>query len=580
MTTKKHTGRRAHQPRNAQGANSPQLGHAGTEAGLPEATALRELWDSFAKRKEFGEMESALLSGVAHISETELGAPLRGVLAGDEAYQALDTIHSELLALSEVTANSFGTAEWIYWLRRLRGQFAGLNTLSSTEPYLQHLAESLVTRSTRPSSALDDEERCRYRFTAETLEGLAVIHHLAGLIYELHSSMKRCAKGQLIRFTPGRLPKWEADTHLDSFIRAYDRRNLADDSGLFVALGVRDYADPRAMPSLPIGGHVPLWHRGQLATDSQFTVSGPPPYLYGSVDFDSVGPLANGQVLDRTQVSLIILLWSCLLAAGEGYDTARNRLTAPFNWGYFLLHTEGTLSPAIDRTITEVHDSGGAAISTAWLPQSARDVLEELSLLTSEVRAPLPGCPVHQVGQSSLIDVVGASSRLVATLRRPKDGPVKDWADRFEQDVQRAIDATPWCPTGDTRTLITKKLKRRDGSELTDIDAVAVRGNRLLLVSCKSSAHTPELARGSFAETRNARERAHKALHDWGERVQAVRDDPGILGLSFPRQMKIDGCVVFPTIPYFTDTAGNRRVFGRVPALLSVSELERVLRRA
>ncbi len=546
----------------------------------PSATPLREEWKGFIESSGFAEIGPALLEEITFIGDTEVGSAFRGVFEGEEAYEALSIIHNELHLMAEITAQSMGTAEWLFWLRRLRGQFAGANSLSSTEPYIQDLAEALVTRTSRLSVPAHDAPTHDYHFTDETHSRLAMVHHLAGAIYDVQSAMKRCAKGQQIRFTPGSIPTWVDDPTLDSFIRTWDRRIMVDDVGALAALGIRDHSSPRQLPEFPIGGNVPLWHRSQLRKGSRFTTGDPPLCFPSSVDLDVVGPLTIGHTLDEKQVSLIILLWSCYAALGEQAELFRSRATPPFQWGYFLLHADSTLIPAIERTINELSRSAGAALSSARLPRSSFEVLDVLTSLTSEVYAPLAGCPVHQSGEQVLVDVLGASDRLVSTLTRPKDGDVKPWSARFEDDVQRIIDATPWRPDEMVRDLKSKKLKRRDGNALTDIDAVAIRGNRLLLVSCKSAPVTLEIARGSFAETRNARDRAHVYLSEWASKVQEVRDDPGLLGIALPPGAKIDGCVVFPSVPYFTDSAGNRRVFGAIPALLSLSELDRTLRKA
>lgn len=543
----------------------------------PSAVPLREQWKCFIGSSGFAELDSELLDGISFISETEAGPALRGVAAGEEAYETLLTIHDELHLMAEISAQTMGTAEWLFWLRRLRGQFAGANSLSSTEPYIQDLAEALVTRTSRVSVPKSGVPTHDYPFTDETRSRLAVIHHLAGTIYDVQSSMKRCAKGQRIRFAPGRVPTWVNDPLLDPFIRSWDRRIMIDDVGALAALGIRDHSSPSELPELPIGGHVPLWRRSQLRKESRFTVGDPPPYLPGSVNLDHVGPIAFGQTLDEVQVSLIILLWSCYMTLGENPELMRRRATAPFQWGYFLLRADDTLVPAIEYTIAELSEHAGAAISSAWLPRSSFEVLDVLASLTSEVYAPLAGCPVHESGDHVLVDVFGATDRLLSTLSRPKDGDVKPWSTRFEDDAQRIIDATAWRPDTAVRQLKSKKLKRRDSTTLTDIDAVAMRGNRLLLVSCKSAPVTLEIARGSFAATRNARDRAHDYLSEWADKVQEVRNDPGLLGIALSKDTKIDGCVVFPSVPYFTDSAGNRSVFGVVPALLSLSELERAL---
>ena len=53
--------------------------------------------------------------------------------------------------------------------------------------------------------------------------------------------------------------------------------------------------------------------------------------------------------------------------------------------------------------------------------------------------------------------------------------------------------------------------------------------------------------------------------------------DPSLLGVTLAPGTKVDGCVVFPSIPFSTDPSADRKAFGIFPTLLSVSELERAL---
>jgi hypothetical protein len=119
----------------------------------------------------------------------------------------------------------------------------------------------------------------------------------------------------------------------------------------------------------------------------------------------------------------------------------------------------------------------------------------------------------------------------------------------------------------------------RGGQALTDIDAVGLQGNRLLLVSCKSTAFTIPALRGEFAITRNLTQKTHEAADDWRAVLEAVRGDPAILGHEVESAApSVDGCVVFPSVPFFMNSRWrHQRAFNEVPFLCSVSELRRVL---
>jgi hypothetical protein len=123
------------------------------------------------------------------------------------------------------------------------------------------------------------------------------------------------------------------------------------------------------------------------------------------------------------------------------------------------------------------------------------------------------------------------------------------------------------------RPLIGRTVRRANGTPLTDIDALGFNDGRMLVVSCKSIAFTVPALRGEFAVTRNITEKIHSAASEWDEVTKALRDDPTLLGAGVFRGVTIDGCVVFPSTPFYTDPRWRVSVFDVFPYLLSVSEL-------
>ena len=544
----------------------------------PSAVPLRKMWRDIIDADEIEAVRPMIPMPTPFIHNGETSQAWDGEFDGRDAYEALAAIHDTFVDKADQLVSQLGTAECLFWLRRLRGQFAMVNNLVSTEPYVQLVAEALVTRAARPSEPIDDLAEMNYYLNEEKLLLLVTIHILAAEIYELHSVMKRCAKGQVVQFTPAEMPTWVRDSDLDELIKRLDQRTMKDDAGSLTSLGIASRADPLERPRLPIGGHVPLWYSLHPRTHLPFSEVDPQPYLVGSVNLDPVQAVNPDEPLDEAQVALVALLWACHAAMGEP-KVGLLRMTPMFQWGYAILHTEGTLLPYLDRTLTEMREHGGAALSTSPKIVSGVEVLNILGKLSTEVNAPMAGNPVHPVADRSVIDLVGASRRLVATLTRPRDGNVRPWTERFEDDVQAVIDNSPWRPEKRVRGLKGKKIRRLDGTELTDIDAVAIRGKQLLLVSCKSFAVTREVVQGSFRVTPTSLDRSHKALTKWTAVVDVIRHDPGLLGFSLPSDIAFDGCIVFPVVPYYTEPAGDRRAFRNIPVLLSISEFEKALQK-
>jgi hypothetical protein len=277
---------------------------------------------------------------------------------------------------------------------------------------------------------------------------------------------------------------------------------------------------------------------------------------------------------------LILLLWASFNIGSREPEHLIRRMTAPFQWGYMVTPTDNFLTPALDEMCQWLTEGAGHALRACWHPQSAAEVLEVLRAIEPEVWPPLCGCPVHHADRHSVIDLVGASRRLFATLLRPADGAdVNAWSAQFEHDVQSIIDESPWRPPDQLRPLIGRTVRRANGIALTDIDALGFNDGRMLVVSCKSIAFTVPALRGEFAVTRNITEKIDLAASEWGEVTRALRDDPTLLGAGVPHDVAIDGCVVFPSTPFYTDSRWRRCVFNLFPYLLSVSELSTCLGR-
>jgi hypothetical protein len=96
-----------------------------------------------------------------------------------------------------------------------------------------------------------------------------------------------------------------------------------------------------------------------------------------------------------------------------------------------------------------------------------------------------------------------------------------------------------------------------------------------LIRSCKSIAFPVPALRGEFTITKNIVEKVHKAAEEWETVIRVLRDDPALLGVDLPEGTVIDGLIVFPSAPFYTDARWRTDVFGTFPYLLSVGECPR-----
>ena len=211
----------------------------------------------------------------------------------------------------------------------------------------------------------------------------------------------------------------------------------------------------------------------------------------------------------------------------------------------------------------------------------ARQVLADVSAI--EARPwPLARGPILRVaGAQTAIDVNAATYRIDDLMTIPSSGggalPNARGAD-FEQYVQEIIDQTSWTPISPFRELCRRTL-RLNGKPITDVDALAVNGSAILLVSCKSIPYTYEYDSGDYATVRNVRTHIEQADIDWQQRIDRLRQEKNGDNYNF-EGYELYGVVCTPFV-VFTHRPQTRIIIERTDRFLraacSVSELARFL---
>jgi hypothetical protein len=183
--------------------------------------------------------------------------------------------------------------------------------MASTEPYVQALAEALSSGRSRPSSRAESET-FEFALTEKTVHDLVWLSEMAEAVYHLHSTMKRCAKGESVLFISGDIPRVVPDNDLDDAIKKYDARVEHETANLLQAVGVTVPSDAKpGVENMTIGGLLPYWGFIRTRKPPSFSKTDPLPALPTWIDLDRVNPLCEQNVLTRTHVALIALLWSC-----------------------------------------------------------------------------------------------------------------------------------------------------------------------------------------------------------------------------------------------------------------------------
>ena len=171
-----------------------------------------------------------------------------------------------------------------------------------------------------------------------------------------------------------------------------------------------------------------------------------------------------------------------------------------------------------------------------------------------------------------LVDLGAATSELV-DLHEPSAGgsQANVAAERFEDHVQEVVDFTPWRPEGHLREMIGKKVRDSNGSIITDIDAVAVRGSLLVLIDCKNHA----LSSDAYREMRNRRTGYELEATRWKEKCHRIDQQRDVLGI--PASYRLDGVVVVPQAEFMDSGVATEQVHG-LPRVVGIWEMYQHLR--
>ncbi|WP_457112239.1 hypothetical protein [Marmoricola sp. URHA0025 HA25] len=514
------------------------------------------------------------------MSDPETSEPLL-----HECRAALEELAGELV--SELDSYT-----WLFYLRRMPDEiFAG--RLSTTGPYRRMLAEALSASTARPASfALPPAVRQVIpgvtRAQAETILRLA---HLTGALSTIHAALRRAGKGQHIAWHSDDLPWAVPNTDLDSAIERYDKRierlHLLS-AGTQVALFHPFFADldhplrPSelllSVQPVPTRTQVPVW-KGP-ANKPLWVGTRRGAFIAGVETISPALKVVAGWVDDgwgSAELSAVVLLLRSLFVNAWTTDWGDPFSRTVTEAGYLVLPSQ-VLAVLLDEDLRTFPDAD-LGLGDLGLPRSGVAAVETLVGFRSSPWPLDPGPPLRVAGDQTVVDLRGASLWLERLLTVDKDAPsdlVKARATHFEELVQHEIDATAASPPADLRIMRGRSLRLR-GDAVTDVDALALVGNTLLLVSCKSIVRTPELDAGAFALVRNVRTNLEKYDAFWQGRMDILRSSPEGDNYDF-RGYDIAGVVCTPAVE-FTHADQSRDVLPALPAVVSLNELKEYLAR-
>lgn len=525
------------------------------KSDLIDALAGDELWAT-AESKIFGEFEG-LLSELRHGEAASSRTAMTDLAYLHTARQLIE------LRLTEA-AQQFSPSDW---LERLRTAPAGIwsGSLQSAAVYDSMLAETISARSKstkKPSPSqyllIDISE------TRKVAEFCVGVRYLS----QIHTNIRWAEKGAPIDFGLDRCGKAHPTPELEQAVGLYDSRGATDQSFLVTCTGLGDVAiatDDSKLQILAVSRTVPSRPNAEM------------PQTNFGMQLVSLDDLAKFNACAHSKGASWWSAIPALLAAllGAAMLSVKGNVEQITRIGCLVITIEQAKA-----TGRQYIDYGKKLAETVFpgqvVPDTFLGLLEAAAKIEGMIWPLQSGHVVRFEGNRIFLDLYCATTSLQQRLSlKPTGGALGNLKGKeFESSVQGAIDLSAWAPGNELRDqLVGTVINRADGSDLTDFDAVGIRNNMLLLVSCKGLAYSDNYDMGEIAVITSVERKVMEAISKWKEVVSYVTLHPNCLhGFDFSRYTIIS-TVCYPFVPYLTIGPATEEIDPGLRRVCSFSEL-------
>lgn len=509
---------------------------------------------------------------------------------GEEAALMLNSLLVVLEDFAEQLSRPIDSFGWLWYARRLDSSiFEG--DLATTGPVDWLIFEMLGARASRPWPALRDEALATYPVDDESLRRVLRLAAVAVSYSETAGTLRRAGKGAVIQAHADHLPR-SVPSKIDGPIRIFDER-VAAHPGL--PAGTRVVSGPaRSDTDLglltvarPYGLQETTGWSGRLSTGGITKMDGG--FVLQIVTLDSLR-----EILGQTTVgveaqewwepalpSLIVFLRSLTIHFFTVSESAG--LQGP-KVGY-LVSGSAYVQGMVQECLPVALEGLGDVFPQSALPTSGAEVLAQIASMAPSLTPLRPGPVLRSAGGNGLvIDLFAATQAFYRMLTIPSrlgGAIVNKRAAHFELTVQREVDLSDdWRPAAAHRVYVGRKLKL-NGQQVTDVDALAVHEDTLLLISCKSIPYTPEYDAGEFKAVRNVRTDVERYVESWLEITDRLRQHPVGDNYDFSSFTRVEAVVCTPHVFYVESDAALEAVplsrGGTVRRACSIDELSAAL---
>ena len=492
--------------------------------------------------------------------------------SGKEGAIELREIFEELRVLATRVVQRRSATEWLLLVRR--AFIAPFDGVSLAPDWF---IESFLRRSTKANQ--DDRfYRRRLRVNPTDLEDLHDLIMVTSAMWQVGRAFRTVVKGLVVTIARG---------PLFVGISAPTDSEIVEGISLFEGRRSQSFRDSELTPS-PNAGTV----RRRFAPEPEQS-----PYEGANAGFFETGSsddrhryplrwrthyrpmfLDPAELLDRptTQPPSIKSLAASVILNACWQDIGLNRrfrFRSPRGaWGLWGVHAM-PLSELTER----LHKFTPIAVSLLpeWTAEAALAALrtssQELEWVDSDLAILL-----ELDNEVVLVDLIAGTSAVECPYRRPPNGSVSvEWTSHFEDQVQGIIDASKWKPSATVRSLRNKTLRRTDGTDITETDAIGMFGDVLLLVSVKAWTQPEMLEFGEYGSVNNRANEVEKAVSEWNSKALELAVHPEVRKVA--GGASVLGFVISPEVQYVLEGVSTVDVLPGLRAASSYLEFEQFL---
>ncbi|HCH5091126.1 hypothetical protein [Vibrio parahaemolyticus] len=479
-------------------------------------------------------------------------------------YESIDVNNAVCKAIPKVEqeikklVDKYPRYHWKYLIARLPKSVLQGN-LETTYTFGAHLLESCTSFSTRDIDENELYKDGNYVIispTAEVQKDFACLLGYACALRQLYVILRTSSKGVDYQLTvespfPERI-------EVDSIIRAielYDKRN---------EVGFNSYAPTKSGFSLE---QFKFKHKSDIVIVSSINSSPYQDYIpkslkkpknkkYTMINY-SIYPFDLNTIYENFAKEKVDFPWPdevleiIVIIKFSSWCLKKGWVFAPdiCENGYYLLIKDFVIN-ALGQVVLELNQEFSERFGVE-VTISGQDLVEKYMKPVRNEMYPGNAALFFDAGKMIGVDMVSVLPVLMSVMEyTSKQGNVANYRGNFfEVQTQNMIDNSIFKPDENIHLFIGKHLKLSQRT-ITDFDAILVKDNVLVAVSCKSMLQGDAYDKGDYKSIRNAKTSLEKYVREWRDKVSIINSNKVGDNYDFSGFDEVIGIVLTPNVFY------------------------------